>query len=89
MARSGALRCQTEIQARDIFDIAAAARSHREEIVHALRNYPDRVRAAEARLHKLNPDFVTRTISQLMIKPGYEDLVPTSFAIVGKLMTEV
>ncbi|WP_280514888.1 nucleotidyl transferase AbiEii/AbiGii toxin family protein [Tianweitania populi] len=67
----------SQAEARDVFDIAAAARSHRSEIVEALRAYPDQVANALDRLQALNPDFVSGTIAQLMILPDYLDLIAT------------
>lgn len=75
--------------ARDIFDIAAAARTHRPQIIDALRAYPDHVQAAAQRIMKLNPEFVNATINQLMIAPAYRDIVETSIATVSALFAEV
>lgn len=77
-----------QAQARDIFDIAAAARTHRAEVVHALRRYPDHVAATRARLQQLNPAFVASTIGQLMIMPEYLDVAPNSLEIVNDLLDE-
>ena len=67
----------SQAEARDVFDIAAAARLHRSEIVEALRAYPDQVANALSRLRALNSDFVSGTIAQLMILPDYLDLIAT------------
>jgi len=77
-----------EAKARDIFDIAAAAQTHRAETVTALRAYPDQVGQTLSRLAALNPEFVLSTISQLMIKPEYRPIVPTSLATVDGLLRE-
>jgi hypothetical protein len=79
----------SEAKARDIFDIAAAARTRRAELLVALREFPDEVKATLARLDKLNPDFVSRTIGQLMILPDFRDLADKSFAITKELLLEV
>lgn len=78
-----------EVQARDIFDIAAAARTHRDEIVDALREYPAQVSAPLERMNAQNPEFVARTIGQLMIKPGFEGLIETAYGTVLDLLQEV
>jgi hypothetical protein len=62
------------IKPRDIFDIAAAAKSHREGIVQALRQYPDRVKATLKTMDKLNPEFVETAIAQLMIQEKFKDV---------------
>jgi hypothetical protein len=62
------------IKARDIFDIAAAAQEHRDEILKALRGYPDHVAATLAKLRKLNPEYVDETISELAISERFCDL---------------
>jgi hypothetical protein len=79
----------SEAKARDVFDIAAAARSHRAEVVAALKGYPDQVAQTLERLSKLNPEFVSETIGQLMILPDFLDLAPESLAIAKSLLGEV
>lgn len=66
---------------RDIFDIAAAERNHRAEVIAALRAFPDHVARTLERLDKLNPEFVAGTISQLMILPGYANVTNDSLNI--------
>lgn len=78
-----------DIQARDIFDVAAAVRNHRPEVVEALRRYPDQVQATARRIGKLNPEFVMATVSQLMITPGFRDTAATSLETVSTLLDEV
>ena len=79
----------TEAKPRDIFDIAAAARSHRAGVVGALRAFPDRVARTRERLAKLNPEFVRRTIAQLMITSDFEEMAADSLAIATALLEEV
>ncbi|TPL96868.1 nucleotidyl transferase AbiEii/AbiGii toxin family protein [Mesorhizobium sp. B2-3-11] len=62
----------SEARPRDIFDIAAAARSQRGAVVDALRVFPQQVARTRERLERLNPEFVSRAIAQLMIMPDYE-----------------
>src|SRR5690606_6529107 len=77
-----------EAKARDIFDIAAAARTQRADIVAALSRYKAEVKATIERLNKLNPEFVLATISQLMIKPDYLEMAPSSLDIVRDVLGE-
>lgn len=67
----------SEAKARDVFDIAAAARSHRSEVITALKGYRDQVAQTLERLKKLNPEFVRETIGQLMILPDFLDMAPS------------
>jgi hypothetical protein len=76
----------SEAKPRDLFDIAAAARSHGEEIVAGLRAFPDESAATLTRLNGLNPEFVARTIEQLMVFPEYTALVPDSLATARKVL---
>lgn len=62
----------SEATPRDIFDIAAAARTHLLPTIGALRAFPDEVSRTKMRLEKLNPEFVSRAIAQLMIMPEFE-----------------
>jgi len=62
---------RAEAKPRDIFDLAAAASAQREALVRALQALPERVAAAKEPLDALNPEFVDRTIAQLMIRPDY------------------
>ncbi|MER9255404.1 nucleotidyl transferase AbiEii/AbiGii toxin family protein [Mesorhizobium sp. M0598] len=78
-----------EARPRDIFDIAAAARSHRAGVVGALRAFPDRVARTRERLAELNPEFVRRTIAQLMIMPDYQEMAADSLAVATALLEEV
>ena len=59
------------ITPRDIFDIAAAAQDNRDGLIAALREFPAQVAATRAQLDRLNPDFVARSIAQLMIRPEF------------------
>ncbi|CAA0090025.1 Uncharacterised protein [Starkeya nomas] len=79
----------TVARTRDIFDLAAASREHRSEVISALQAFPEQVAATRQRLAALNPEFVARTISQLMIKPAYESIGPDSLAIATDLLDEV
>ena len=77
-----------EAKARDVFDIAAAARSYRSEVLAALTGYPDQVALTLERLNALNPEFVRETIGQLMILPDFIEMAPESLAIATNLLAE-
>ena len=78
----------SEAKARDVFDIAAAARSYRSEVLAALKGYPDQVALTLERLNKLNPQFVRETIGQLMILPDFIEMAPESLATAKSLLGE-
>lgn len=78
-----------EAKPRDIFDIAAATRAHRAGVIGALRAFPDRVARTRERLARLNPEFVRRTIAQLMIMPDYAEMADDSLGIANALLDEV
>jgi Nucleotidyl transferase AbiEii toxin, Type IV TA system len=81
----------SEAKPRDIFDIAAAARSQLEPTVKALRAFPEQVSRAKERLEKLNPEFVDRAIAQLMIMPDYQaaaaDSLDTALAVLDEVLS--
>lgn len=77
------------IKPRDIFDIAAAARSHREAMVDALRMYKDDVASTLAAIDRLNPDFVHATISDLAIKEEYQAVARTALDDAKELLGSV
>jgi hypothetical protein len=52
----------SEATPRDIFDIAAAARSQLEPMVNALRAFPEQVSRTKDRLEKLDPESVGRAM---------------------------
>jgi hypothetical protein len=80
----------SEAKPRDIFDIAASARSQLEPMVNALRAFPDQVSRTRDRLEKLNSEFVGRAIAQLMIMPDYEasaaDSLDTALAVLDEVL---
>lgn len=78
-----------EAKPRDIFDLAAAASTQRAAVVRALQAFPERVAMAKDRLDALNPEFIARTIAQLMIKPGYAAMAGDSLAIAKAVLDEV
>lgn len=79
----------SEAKPRDIFDIAAAARSQLEPMVAALRAFPEQVSRTKDRLEKLNPEFVGRAVAQLMIMPDYEASAADSLVAAIAVLDEV
>lgn len=81
----------SEARPRDIFDIAAAARSQLGSVVEALTTFPEQVSRTRVRLEKLNPEFVHRAIAQLMIKPDYQasaaDSLDTALAVLDEALS--
>lgn len=61
----------SSITPRDIFDIAAAGEAHADLVIGELRPYKGEVAKAISVMERLNPEFVSRAISQLAIKPRY------------------
>lgn len=77
------------IKPRDIFDIAAAMRVCEEDVVGALRRYPEETNVALATMDKLNPDFVTEANSELMTKEEFRKILGTSFEDARRLLSSV
>lgn len=77
------------IMPRDIFDIAAAARSHREPIVHAMRAYQDDVAVTLAAISRLKPDFVHATIATLAIEESYRQVAATALEDATELLRSI
>lgn len=77
------------ITPRDIFDIAAAGIVFRDEVIDALRRYPEQVKSTLATMERLNPEFVSAAISQLMIREKFKDLAETSLEDARKLLAAV
>ncbi len=79
----------SEAKPRDVFDLAAAATEHRASVISALQAFPEQVAVTLDRLARLNPEFVTATIGQLMILPAYTHLVADSLSIAQAVLREV
>lgn len=56
---------------RDIFDIAAASRDYRDEIVSALRHFPEKVAKSIEAIKKTNRNYINTVISDLQIRPEF------------------
>ena len=75
------------IQPRDVFDIAAAVEAgHGRKIKAALALLPDDVVETSERLAGLSPEYVETIISQLMIRPDFERLVPRAYSVAQELL---
>ena len=62
----------SSIKPRDIFDSAAAGEKQANSIIDELKSYKNEVTRTLAVMEKLNPDFVSRAIAELAIKPQYD-----------------
>jgi len=79
----------THIKPRDIFDIAAAAKSNRRQIVDALQIYRNDVAATLAAMDRLNPDFVNSAIGALAINEDYQTVAKTALDDARALLNDV
>lgn len=77
------------IKARDIYDIAAGAELHGQDIVAALKEYPEKVELAIRAMDRLNPDFVNNAIQALMIKDNYRELSKTAIQRTKEVLLSV
>lgn len=77
------------IKPRDIFDIAAAARTDRDAIVEALRPYKDDVTQTLATIERLSRDFVNAAIAALAIKDQFKSVAETAFEEAKALLRAV
>lgn len=68
------------ITPRDIFDIAAAAQTNHDELINALKGRRNDVAATIKAIERLNPDFVSSTISALAIRDDFQ-------AVAGQALT--
>lgn len=67
-------RCKN-LKPRDIFDIAAAGRSHEASIVKELSNYREEGKVALEQVNKLKPEYIISANKDLMIKDTFKDVV--------------
>jgi len=73
---------------RDIFDIAAASRDHRHEIILALRHFPEKIEQSLEAIMKTNRNYIDTVISDLQILPEYEKMRQHSTGICQDLLSE-
>ena len=70
------------------YAIAAACEAgYRDEIDAALAEIPEDAVAAAQTLGRLNPGYVEGIIRQLMIRQGYEALIPRAMSVTQGLLT--
>ncbi len=78
------------IQPRDIFDIAAASQSgYDEAIKQALSTIPDKVEATLIRIEKLEKEYISNTISQLMLWSSFKRVAEQATELAVKLLRSV
>jgi hypothetical protein len=72
-----------QIRPRDIFDIAAACRTQRRQVVAALSHHKPKVEQAIAQIINSDRHYIDAVIADLQIKPGYANLKSdaTAFAL--------
>lgn len=76
------------IQPRDIFDIAAGSDGgYEEQIISALADIAEYRDLAAARLEKLNDDYITSLIAQLMLRPEFKDTARNAIATTRRLLS--
>lgn len=74
---------------RDIFDIAAAAERHSNEIILALRQYPGVIARTIDALDRLNPEFVKRAIAELAVRDRFQTIAATVLDRAKRLLRAV
>ncbi|WFU16691.1 nucleotidyl transferase AbiEii/AbiGii toxin family protein [Bradyrhizobium sp. CB3481] len=79
----------SNIRPRDIFDIAAAAHTHADAIVEALRSYRSQVAKTLLALDKLNPDFVNAAIADMTIRGSYRSIAETAIERARTILSAV
>lgn len=77
------------ITPRDIFDLAVAGGVCGDEVLNALKQYPEQVESTLSRIEQLNPEFVYNAISQLMILDNFKDIARSSLEEAKKLLNAV
>lgn len=77
------------IKPRDIFDIAAAAESHSDSVVEALRAYRNQVAIALQTIDRLNAEFVNNAILQLAIKDRFRPIAIRALSQARQLLQAV
>jgi hypothetical protein len=77
------------IKPRDVFDIAAAANEHADDLVRELQRFRHETATTISALEKLNPDFVSNAIAQLAIKPRCETTMRTALARTKEVLRAV
>ena len=65
---------RTSLVPRDIFDIAAAAFSHFDEVLAGLKQYPDHSKLALEKMKAATPEFVDGVIADLAVMDEFKDI---------------
>lgn len=78
----------SRIAPRDVFDIAAASATHRNDIVTALAEHRQKVELALAQISRSNSRFITEVISQLHIRPAFRDMAGNAVDIATEVLGE-
>jgi hypothetical protein len=79
----------SSIKPRDIFDIAAAGEKQANSIIDELKSYKNEVTRTLGVMEKLNPDFVSRAIAELAIKPQYDAVAKTAMERAREILLAV
>jgi hypothetical protein len=79
----------SNIRPRDIFDIAAAAETHADAILEALRSRRNEVAKTLLTLDRLNPDFVNAAIADMAIKGPYKSIAKTAIERAKTILSAV
>jgi hypothetical protein len=77
------------IRPRDIFDIAAAGETCSDEVIAELRAYKKEVELAISTLERLNPAFVNKAVSQLVIRNEFRDVAETAIERAKRILLAV
>lgn len=79
----------SSLRPRDVFDIAAAAEVDVTSLIAALRSYPEEVATARETLGRLNPEFVSRTISQLQIREKFDAVAKQALERTKQILEDI
>lgn len=79
----------SHIKPRDIFDIAAAGFTHRDEIVAALAEHGDKVAVTLAQISRNDAQFINDVIAELQIRPAFAAMVGTAVENAKMLLQDV
>jgi Nucleotidyl transferase AbiEii toxin, Type IV TA system len=74
---------------RDVFDVAAAARSHAEEMKAALSRFRPDVEATLRHIKSLNPQFVEDALANLNIRPEFSELASKALPTAISFLEEI
>ncbi|CAN7506788.1 nucleotidyl transferase AbiEii/AbiGii toxin family protein [Rhizobium sp. LjRoot254] len=78
----------SRIAPRDIFDIAAASPSHRNEIVSALAEHRQKVELALAQISRSDTQFIIDVIAELRIRPAFRHMAGNAVEVASEILRE-